>query len=86
MLVKFPSVRLSDTGISNRQTDGRKITEGDRADGLTIRQIHRHLTFYSRIIFFSAWIYGPSGQNPVSYCDERHHHCQSGLGADSGRY
>ena len=35
MLVQFLSVCLSVT--SNRQTDRRKITEGERADGLTIR-------------------------------------------------
>ena len=34
MLVQFPSVHLSVTGICNRQTDGRKITEGDMADDL----------------------------------------------------
>ena len=48
VLVQFLSVRLSVT--SNRQTDRRKIVEGDMADGLTIRYTDRHLTFYSRII------------------------------------
>ena len=45
MLVQILSVRYLVVPVTDRQ----KITEGDRADGLTIRHTYKQLTFYSRM-------------------------------------
>ena len=50
MLVSFPSVHLS---VTSKQTDRLKIIKGDIGDRLTLNQIHRQTTLWSRIRCFT---------------------------------